>query len=99
MESERQYDSSRFNNHVCSDFSFEDHNPATIKMILAFCQHAERQLKEMPDRTLVIHCKAGKVCLNYVSIVFYSKEKEIFMLRFVRLSFSIMSFVIQLKTT
>ncbi len=61
MESERQYDGSRFNHHVCSDFSFEDHNPPTIKMILAFCQHAETQLKEMTDRTLVIHCKAGKV--------------------------------------
>ena len=61
MESERQYDGSKFNFHVCSDFSFEDHNPPTIKMILAFCQHAETQLKEMADRTLVIHCKAGKV--------------------------------------
>jgi hypothetical protein len=64
VEGERQYDGSRFNNHVCSDFSFEDHNPPTIKMILAFCQHAEAQLKEMADRTLVIHCKAGKVRLN-----------------------------------
>jgi protein-tyrosine phosphatase len=61
VESERQYDGSRFNNHVCSEFSFEDHNPPTIKMILAFCQHAETQLKDMADRTLVIHCKAGKV--------------------------------------
>jgi len=65
VESERQYDGSRFNNHVCSDFSFEDHNPPTIKMILAFCQHAETQLKEMADRTLVIHCKAGKVSLGF----------------------------------
>jgi hypothetical protein len=61
VESERQYDGSRFNNHVCSDFSFEDHNPPTIKMILAFCQHAETRLKEMSDQTIVIHCKAGKV--------------------------------------
>ena len=30
-------------------------------MILAFCQHAEARLKEMPDRTIVVHCKAGKV--------------------------------------
>ena len=30
-------------------------------MILAFCQHAESRLKEMPERTIVIHCKAGKV--------------------------------------
>ena len=61
VETERQYDGSRFNHHVCSDFSFEDHSPPTIKMILAFCQHAEAQLKDMADRTLVIHCKAGKV--------------------------------------
>ena len=61
MESERQYDISRFNHHVCSEFSFEDHNPPTIKMILAFTQHAEIRLKEMADRILVIHCKAGKV--------------------------------------
>ena len=61
MENERQYDSSRFHNQVCSEFSFEDHNPPTIKMILAFCQHAEARLKEMPDRTIVVHCKAGKV--------------------------------------
>jgi len=65
VESERQYDGSKFNHHVCSDFSFEDHNPPTIKMILAFCQHAEAQLKEMNDRTLVIHCKAGKVCFVF----------------------------------
>lgn len=64
VESERQYDSSRFNHQVCSEFSFEDHNPPTIKMILAFCQHAETRLKEMPDRTLVIHCKAGKVNID-----------------------------------
>ncbi len=69
MESERQYDGSRFNHHVCSDFSFEDHNPPTIKMILAFCQHAETQLKEMADRTLVIHCKAGKVSIYHASMV------------------------------
>ena len=61
VESERQYDGSRFNNNVCSDYSFEDHNPPTIQMILDFCQHAEAQLKNMPDRTIVIHCKAGKV--------------------------------------
>ena len=62
VESERQYDGARFHNHVCSDFSFEDHNPPTIKMILAFCQHVSAQLQDMADRTIVIHCKAGKVC-------------------------------------
>jgi protein-tyrosine phosphatase len=61
VEHERQYDGTRFNNNVCSDFSFEDHNPPTIKLILAFCEHAQSQLKLMDDRTLVIHCKAGKV--------------------------------------
>ncbi|CAF1145574.1 unnamed protein product [Adineta ricciae] len=60
VESERQYDGARFHNHVCSDFSFEDHNPPTIKMILAFCQHVSAQLRDMADRTIVIHCKAGK---------------------------------------
>ena len=60
VESERQYDGARFNNNVCNEFSFEDHNPPTIKLILAFCQHAKRQLNTMIDRTLVIHCKAGK---------------------------------------
>ncbi|CAF2729481.1 unnamed protein product [Rotaria sp. Silwood2] len=70
VESERQYDGSRFNNHVCSDFSFEDHNPPTIKMILGFCQHAETQLKEMADRTLVIHCKAGKGRTGVMSCCF-----------------------------
>lgn len=69
VESERQYDGSRFNHHVCSDFSFEDHNPPTIKMIWAFCQHADSQLKEMPERTLVIHCKAGKVCEYQTSFI------------------------------
>lgn len=62
VESERQYDGSRFNNNVCTEFSFEDHNPPTMKMILAFCQHVETQLNLMTDRTIVIHCKAGKVC-------------------------------------
>ncbi|CAF4371911.1 unnamed protein product, partial [Didymodactylos carnosus] len=60
VEKERQYDSTRFNNQVCSDFTFEDHNPPSLKMILSFCQHAESQLKDQQDRTLVIHCKAGK---------------------------------------
>ncbi|CAF3262173.1 unnamed protein product [Rotaria sp. Silwood2] len=61
VESERQYDGSRFNNNVCTDFSFEDHNPPPMKMILAFCQHVKTQLNLMTDRTIVIHCKAGKV--------------------------------------
>ena len=61
MENERQYDSSRFNNNVCTEFSFEDHNPPTIQMIISFCQHVETQLNSMADRTIVIHCKAGKV--------------------------------------
>ncbi|CAF2197638.1 unnamed protein product [Rotaria magnacalcarata] len=70
VESERQYDYSRFNNHVCSEFSFEDHNPPTIRMILGFCQHAKTQLKEMADRTLVIHCKAGKGRTGVMSCCF-----------------------------
>ncbi|UJR31468.1 hypothetical protein I4U23_018957 [Adineta vaga] len=70
VESERQYDGARFNNHVCSEFSFEDHNPPTIKMILAFCQHVEAQLKGMADRTIVIHCKAGKGRTGVMSCCF-----------------------------
>lgn len=62
IESERQYDASRFNHRVCTDFSFEDHNPPTIKMILAFCQHVQTRISSMSDQTIVIHCKAGKVC-------------------------------------
>ncbi len=61
VESERHYDGSRFNNNVCTEFSFEDHNPPKIKMILAFCQHVQTQLNSMTDKTIVIHCKAGKV--------------------------------------
>lgn len=60
IESERQYDASRFNHRVCTDFSFEDHNPPTIKMILAFCQHVQTRISSMSDQTIVIHCKAGK---------------------------------------
>jgi len=70
VENERQYDCSRFNHQVCSEFSFEDHNPPTIKMILAFCQHAESRLKEMPERTIVIHCKAGKGRTGVMSCCF-----------------------------
>ncbi|CAF1136540.1 unnamed protein product [Adineta ricciae] len=70
VESERHYDGSRFNNNVSTEFSFEDHNPPTIKMILAFCQHAETQLKSMTDRTLVIHCKAGKGRTGVMSCCF-----------------------------
>ncbi|CAF3732364.1 unnamed protein product [Rotaria sp. Silwood1] len=79
VESERQYDYSRFNNNVCSEFSFEDHNPPTIKMILAFCQHAEKQLKEMADRTLVIHCKAGKGRTGVMScclLLYYYRQEH-----------------------
>ncbi|CAF1114506.1 unnamed protein product [Adineta steineri] len=78
VESERQYDGSRFNNNVCSEFSFEDHNPPTIKMILAFCQHADAQLKAMTDRTLVIHCKAGKGRTGVMSccfLLFYYRQE------------------------
>ncbi|CAF1299673.1 unnamed protein product [Adineta steineri] len=70
VESERHYDGSRFNNNVCTDFSFEDHNPPTIKMVLAFCQHAETQLSLITDRTLVIHCKAGKGRTGVMSCCF-----------------------------
>jgi hypothetical protein len=28
---------------------------------LSFCQHVQKQLNSMADRTIVIHCKAGKV--------------------------------------
>ncbi|CAF1024382.1 unnamed protein product [Rotaria sordida] len=79
VESERQYDGSRFHNQVCSDFSFEDHNPPTIKMILGFCQHAETQLKETPDRTLVIHCKAGKGRTGVMScclLLYYYRQEH-----------------------
>jgi len=69
VENERQYDGSRFNHNVCTDFSFEDHNPPTIQMILSFCQHVQTQLNSMADRTIVIHCKAGKVSS-------FSKQKK-----------------------
>lgn len=61
MENERQYDGSRFNHNVCTEFSFEDHNPPTLQMIISFCQHVQTQLNAVADRTIVIHCKAGKV--------------------------------------
>ncbi|CAF4231353.1 unnamed protein product [Rotaria sp. Silwood2] len=70
VESERQYDGSRFNNNVCTDFSFEDHNPPPMKMILAFCQHVKTQLNLMTDRTIVIHCKAGKGRTGVMSCCF-----------------------------
>ncbi|CAF0790542.1 unnamed protein product [Didymodactylos carnosus] len=70
VEKERQYNSTRFKNQVCSDFTFEDHNPPPLKMILSFCQHAESQLKDQQDRTLVIHCKAGKGRTGVMSCCF-----------------------------
>ena len=61
IESNRQYDTSRFNYNVCTEFGFKDHNPPSMKLILAFCQHVETQLNLTAEKTIVVNCKAGKV--------------------------------------
>ncbi|KNC51633.1 uncharacterized protein AMSG_12079 [Thecamonas trahens ATCC 50062] len=57
---ERDYPSSHFNDRVCKDFTFHDHNPIQLERLIYFCKEVEEWLAKDEKNVVVIHCKAGK---------------------------------------
>ncbi|EPZ34584.1 phosphatases II [Rozella allomycis CSF55] len=57
--SERNYDTSNFNNRV-SSYPFDDHNAPTMNLVINFCRDVDEWLMKNPKNVVVIHCKAGK---------------------------------------
>jgi phosphatidylinositol-3,4,5-trisphosphate 3-phosphatase/dual-specificity protein phosphatase PTEN len=58
-ELERQYDFALFDGRV-QRYPFADHNPPHFDLIRQFCLHADEWMGSDPQRTIAVHCKAGK---------------------------------------
>ncbi|OWZ21903.1 Phosphatidylinositol-3,4,5-trisphosphate 3-phosphatase [Phytophthora megakarya] len=57
---ERRYaPDEKFHGRV-AEFSFEDHCPPPLSLILPFCQDVHAWLNENPENIVAVHCKAGK---------------------------------------
>lgn len=57
--SEKQYPLTKFNGQ-CANYPFDDHNPPSLKMLVAFCDDAAAFIEKHPDNVVAIHCKGGK---------------------------------------
>ena len=59
--SERKYNEDWFDpGSVCTDFTFDDHNPPPFDKIFKFCKDCYDWLIEDEQHIAAIHCKAGK---------------------------------------
>jgi len=57
---ECHYPASSFSDGSLSEFPFDDHNPPPFRLMLQFCQDADKFLSGATGRVIGVHCKAGK---------------------------------------
>lgn len=50
-------------------YQFDDHNAPPFELMLPFCSDVEEFLGQDPKNVAVVHCKAGKVLVHYMTIV------------------------------